>query len=300
MGSATPPLTVGMPVYNGARYVADAIESILRQTYSDFEFIISDNASTDNTEEICRSYAAIDRRIVYSRLAENRGAAPNFNRVFLKNRSPFFKFAAADDVCAPHFLERCKTAYQHAPEDTVLCFPTTIKIDSEGRQQGILEESMDLRQPEPHARFRVFLLNYFYSNCFYGLLRAASYRSTRLHKSYHSADVVLLAELALRGQFWQLDEPLLMRRFHEEMSHEANPTPAKIRSWYDPSKRGTLAFPRIRMFWEFLGAIGTTPMSTTERIRCGKELVTVWIPKNWKRMAWDVVRNAGISIPRRS
>lgn len=300
MGNAIPPVTVGMPVYNAERYLPAAIDSILGQTFGDFEFIISDNASTDGTEEICRSYATADRRITYSRLAENQGAAPNFNRVFLLNRSSLFKFAASDDVCAARFLEVCLAAYQDAPEDTVLCFPGTIEIDETGDQIGVIEDRLDLRQPEPHARFRAFLANYVLSNCFYGVMRAAAYGSTRLHKAYDSADVVLLGELALRGQFWQLGEPLFLRRFHERMSHKANPTPSSIRHWYDPSRRRNRAYPRFKMLWEFMRGIDTTPMSTAERMRCRAVLARVWLPDNWKGMVREVAANVGISIPHRA
>ena len=300
MSRAAPPLTVGMPVYNGERYVADAIEAILGQTYGDFDFVISDNASTDGTEDICRSYAGNDQRIVYSRLPENRGATPNFNRVFLMSRSPLFKFAASDDVCAPRFLDVCMAAHRDAGDKAVLCFPTTIKIDAEGKHLGTIEERMDLRQSTPHARFRAYLQHYYLSNCFYGVVRSAVYGSTRMLKSYDSSDMVLLGELALRGQFWQLDEPLFLRRFHVQMSHKANPTPRRIRRWQDTSIRDRASLPRSRMFWEFLRAIDTTELSTTEKMRCRRELATVWLPKKWKSMVRELVESVGIPVPRRT
>lgn len=300
MGSAIPPVTVGMPVYNGESYVAEAIESILGQTYGDFEFIISDNASTDGTEEICRSYADKDNRIVYSRLPENCGAAPNFNRVFLLGRSEYFKFAASDDLCDPRLLEVCMAAYQDAPADVVLCFPQTVKIDGDGNRLGTIEEKMDLRQAEPHARFRAYLTDYWLSNCFYGVLRSAAYGSTRMLKSYDPSDLVLLGELALRGQFWQLDEPLFLRRFHDGMSHKANRTAEEIQQWFDTSARKrSRDFQKTRMFWEFVRAIDTTPMSTAERMRCRREFGRVWVRKYWKTLGREIVEGAGVPVPRR-
>jgi len=300
VGNAIPPLTVGMPVYNGERYVAEAIESIIDQTFGDFEFIISDNASTDGTEDVCRSYAAKDSRITYSRLAENCGAAPNFNRVFLMSRSEHFKFAASDDLCAPPFLELCMAAYQDAPTDLVLCFPKTVKIDADGNHQGTIEEKMDLRQAKPHARFRAYLTNYWLSNCFYGVMRSAAYRSTRMLKSYDPSDLVLLGELALQGQFWQLNEPLFLRRFHAGMSHKANQTAKDIQQWFDTATRkGSRDFQKTKMFWEFLRAIDTTDMSTSERMRCRREFGRVWLRKYSKTIAREVVEGAGIPLPRR-
>ena len=74
-----PLVSVGLPVYNGEDYVAEAIESILAQTYQNFELLINDNASTDRTEAICRAYAAADERVMYARNQTNLGAAANYN-----------------------------------------------------------------------------------------------------------------------------------------------------------------------------------------------------------------------------
>jgi glycosyltransferase involved in cell wall biosynthesis len=105
---ATPPrVSIGLPVYNGERFLKDALDSILSQTYRDFELIISDNASSDHTEEICRRYAARDERVRYYRYDNNVGAARNFNRVFQLSRGEYFKWAAHDDICSPGFLQRC-------------------------------------------------------------------------------------------------------------------------------------------------------------------------------------------------
>ena len=70
----SPRVSIGMPVYNGAAFLKESLDSLLSQTYGDFELIISDNASTDETESICRSYAAGDPRVRYQRQEENRGA----------------------------------------------------------------------------------------------------------------------------------------------------------------------------------------------------------------------------------
>jgi glycosyltransferase involved in cell wall biosynthesis len=296
---AIPPLAVGIPVHNGERYVGQAIESILDQTYGDFELIISDNHSTDGTEEICRSYLSRDKRVVYNRLADNVGAAGNFNRVFQLSRSPLFKFAAHDDVCAPRCLEVCMTAFADAPDDVVLCFPSTVKIDEAGVQHGPIPDKLDLRHRKPHQRFRAFLWRYHLSNCFYGIVRSAAYGSTRLHQTFVAADVVLLGELALRGQFWQLPEPLFMRRVHAGMSGQANPTLPQLALHYDAAYRGDTVFYRVTMFREFLRAIDTTPMTAAERLLCRQALVTTWLPKYWKAISHELLSGAGSKLDRR-
>jgi glycosyltransferase involved in cell wall biosynthesis len=102
--TALPLVSIGMPVYNGASLVREAVESLLAQTYAHFELIISDNASTDSTPAICRELAARDSRIRYVRNEMNTGAVANFHRVVHLARGDFFMWAAHDDRWAPEFI----------------------------------------------------------------------------------------------------------------------------------------------------------------------------------------------------
>ncbi len=113
MSNLTPKVSVGMPVYNGAETLPAALDSLLAQTYTDFEVLINDNASTDATEAICRAYAARDSRIRYERNSANLGAAGNFNRVFERARGAYFKWFACDDLLAPDYLAECVAALEH-------------------------------------------------------------------------------------------------------------------------------------------------------------------------------------------
>jgi glycosyltransferase involved in cell wall biosynthesis len=110
-----PMLTVGMPVYNADRFLAKALDSFLGQTFKDFELLISDNASTDRTEEICREYAARDHRIRYFRNPQNMGAGWNFRRVYSLANEKYYKYAAHDDFIEPTFLEECTAALEADP-----------------------------------------------------------------------------------------------------------------------------------------------------------------------------------------
>ena len=101
-------ITIGLPVYNGEQSIAKAIESILLQSFENFDLLISDNASSDNTEKICKRFAEKDKRIRYVRQPKNIGMHPNFKFV-LDNALPnaeFFIFAASDDQKSPSFLEK--------------------------------------------------------------------------------------------------------------------------------------------------------------------------------------------------
>src|SRR5260370_35870186 len=103
----TPQVSIGLGVYNGEPFLKDTLDSILAQTFEDFELIISDNASSDHTEEICRNYAARDRRIKYSRNPVNLGLYTNLNEVFRRSFGQYFRWSAADDLFEPTSLEVC-------------------------------------------------------------------------------------------------------------------------------------------------------------------------------------------------
>src|ERR1700691_2946887 len=129
--SAAPPISIGMPVYNGEKYIVEALDSILGQTYADFELIISDNASEDRTAEICQDFVKKDPRIRYFRQPSNLGAPRNFNFVFEQSGGQYFKWAADNDVCDHDLLGICKKVLDDRPE-VVLCFGKTVAIDQHG------------------------------------------------------------------------------------------------------------------------------------------------------------------------
>src|SRR5882762_8329729 len=96
--TGVPRLSLGLPVYNGEEYLAESLDALLGQSYGDFELVISDNASADGTEEICRQYADKDSRIRYVRQPKNIGATPNHNYLFEVCRTELFKWVSHDDL----------------------------------------------------------------------------------------------------------------------------------------------------------------------------------------------------------
>ena len=108
---STPRVSIGLPVYNGEKYLRAALDCILRQDYADFELVICDNASSDGTEAICREYAARDGRIRYTRNETNIGASGNYKRVFELARGEFFKWASHDDTFHPSLVRRCMEVF---------------------------------------------------------------------------------------------------------------------------------------------------------------------------------------------
>ena len=122
---------VGLPVYNGEKYIAESLEALLGQGFTDFELIISDNASTDSTGEICRRYEDPDSRVRYFRQSRNIGLSPNHNFVAERARGELFKWASNDDLYARDLLERCIDALDQYP-DIVLARCWTAKVDESG------------------------------------------------------------------------------------------------------------------------------------------------------------------------
>ena len=259
-------VSIGLPVYNGERFLKAAIDSILAQTYVDFELIISDNASTDRTEEICRSYK--DARVRYYRSETNKGAAWNYNRVFQLATGKYFKWAAHDDVIAPDFVQRCVDALDDDPS-AVLCQGQIKMIDEEGnfiKNHPLLPK---VKSKKPHRRFSEMMLKHHISLHIFGLIRSDALRKTKLIDFYGGSDRVLLAHLALLGRFIELPQYLFFSRLHTRQSsikYEGNLS--AYAAWFDPRKKGKMLFPWWRVMREYARIVFITCRHMHERAIC--------------------------------
>jgi len=267
MRRIAPRMSVGMPVYNGEAYLEEAIRSVLDQTYGDFELIISDNASTDRTESVCRDYASQDTRIVYTRNKENVGASKNYNRVFNLASGEYFRWFNADDVCAPKLHQRCIEVLD-ANRDAVLCYGKTDIIDSGGRLIEHYHDHLDLQQDRSIDRFMLFFKVVGLTNVIYGLMRSAAVARTKLmgDGSYPAADVNFMAELTLFGKFIEIPEQLFFRRMHDQASSwdRRNDEVQRV-FWKGNAKRYTL--PRWKKNYAYLKAIQAAPIGDLEKIK---------------------------------
>jgi glycosyltransferase involved in cell wall biosynthesis len=217
-----PSLTIGLPVYNGEHFLAEALDSLLAQTYQDFELIISDNASTDRTAEICQEYVARDARIRYVRQSVNVGAAPNHNALVLLARGRYFKWASHDDLYAPTLLQRCIEVLESDP-GPVLVHSWDAVIDERGRVVRSEPYSFDTNNPRPSARLRT-LLYVPTGNDIYGVIRTEVLSRVNPHGSYYNADRTFVASLCLQGPFRQVPEVLYLRRDHADRASRASCT----------------------------------------------------------------------------
>ena len=275
-------ISIGLPVYNGEDYLAQALDALLAQTYHHFELIISDNASTDRTAQICQAYAAKDSRIAVYRSEENLGAAWNYNRVFELSKGKYFKWAAHDDLCEPSYLEKCVDVLE-ADSTVSLCYANTAVIDPSGAVKSRYTEDLHLQSPQISDRYRAFhqrFLRKYKCNAVFGVMRRDDLVNTDLIGRYEASDITLLGELALMGRLTEIPEYLFSRRDHPEMSGRANPTAEAIAAWFDPENKKKRLMPMSRLLWEHIKAISRVPMPLTERLRC-YSLLRIFL--RWKR-----------------
>ncbi|GAK58828.1 glycosyl transferase, family 2 [Candidatus Vecturithrix granuli] len=284
-----PQVSVGLPVYNGENFIAEAIDSILNQSFEDLELVICDNASTDTTMEICQKYLSQDKRIQYHRHEKNFGAAYNYNRSFELASGEYFKWISHDDLCAPTFLERCVEVLDRETS-CVLCYPKTAIIDEYGEILSYHEDKLDLSDSVPHKRLRKFLRKPAGCNPVFGLIRRDILATTQLIGAYESSDHNLLVELCLRGQFCEVPEYLFFRRNHPKMSRRVNKSSRDFALWFDPNYRGANRFPFLKLLLELIKCIQHSPISLREKCLCSGELIGAAFVLSYRAAIWSRAR----------
>lgn len=295
MSSKRPIVSLGLPVYNGENYLAMAIESVLAQTFADFELIITDNASTDGTQAICEHYAAMDSRIRYHRNQMNLGAAPNFNLAFDLSRGRYFKWVAHDDLMATEFLEQCITIMEE-DSSIALCFSDVLIIDENGHQIDTYEITLDTNTPMAGRRYRSLLLDWHMCFDVFGLIRSEALRQTPRMPNYGHGDGVLLARLSLLGRFHKIDAYLFQARRHPEQSmlqfsydlYRGGLDYRAYAEWFDQSKRGMLLMPQWRILAGYYIAIWQTPIHRATKLRCHMHILR-WIVRNRTQLWGDLI-----------
>lgn len=290
-----PRVTIGLPVYNGSNYLSTALDAILAQTFGDFRVLISDNASTDDTEAICRNYASRDSRIDYQRLTENLGAGPNYDRVFTLSDSEYFQWLAHDDLVYPEFLAKTVAALEAAP-DAVLAFTGCANIDPDGDVIDIEPPRQELTSPESHTRLASAIYSGHNTYPIFGLMRSSAVRNTDLHGSYTGSDRVLLAQMAMQGPFVEVPEVLFGYRRHPEQSIKMDPARKKSgllahprEAWFDVTRADKIVFPNWKRLGGYMRAISNAGVPATERRRAYREIVRWLADNNWKKLAVDAV-----------
>ena len=289
-------MSIGLPVYNGERFLGVAIDSLLGQTFTDFELVISDNASSDGSEAICREYAARDPRVRYYRNSRNIGGSRNHNRVVELSVGEYFLMGAHDDLREPEYL-RSTVAVLDADPGCVICFTRTRWIDEEGHPLASRPFELRVDDSDPVLRFRELIRMDHMLDPIYGLMRAAILKRTPLEGQYADCDRVELAELALYGRFVQLPEVLFSRRDHPAQSTKVHRSRQDRTAWFEPDAPTQLVFPHFRQLREYLIAILRVPLSLRVRLRCLQAMLE-WTWKQRGRL-WEDIHDGAFSIARR-
>jgi glycosyltransferase involved in cell wall biosynthesis len=265
-GERVPEISIGMPVYNGERYISEAIESILNQSFPDFELIICDNKSTDSTRKICEYYAERDGRIRYVRHEENIGGPRNWNYVFSCAKAPYFKWAPANDTIHRDMLAKCKEALDSRP-DVVVCFPRTILVDEIGKflEYYAHDDALDLQSDSPCDRFLTLMTNVQLNNAQCGLIRTDILRKTGLEGIYERGDIGLMAELSLHGKFYRVAEYLSYRRMSAS-TFTTRLSKTDLAKFIEPGRKKKLEFSEWKFQLGILRSIFRSPIRLSQKI----------------------------------
>jgi glycosyltransferase involved in cell wall biosynthesis len=267
--TAVPRLSIGLPVYNGENFLAESLDALLGQTYTGFELIISDNASTDGTRDICLSYAKQDSRVRYFRQQRNIGIAPNRNFVTQQATGELFKAASHDDLYSRDLLRLCIEALDEHPQ-VVLAHSWSAMVDAAGTVTELLEYPVNTVASRAPDRFRSMLFDG-WGDDDSGVIRMDVLRRATAHGSYHFADRTFTAEIALYGPFYLVPDWLFFRRCHPGQAGGL-PSVRERCIGLDPRRANQLTNPAARLYAEYIlgyiRAIWRAPLTPSERREC--------------------------------
>lgn len=208
-----PKLTVGIPVYNGGRVLKRALDSLMDQTFTDFEVRVIDNASTDDTEQIARAFAEKDPRILYHRNPVNMGASYSGRRMMFSSDAEFYVIMHCDLAWAPTFAEEC-LARLEADQSAVLAYSYCQFIDIDGNNLDLVRDTASFADDDPARRYLDILQKMGWCTAFHGIMRRPVMLDLVLAKNFNNnaaGDNEFLALMALKGKLIQIEKPLLYR-----------------------------------------------------------------------------------------
>jgi len=274
VSSASPAVTVGVPVYNAEQYLAQTLRSILSQTFTSFELVISDNASTDGTPAICAGFARTDPRVRYVRQARNIGAPRNYNALVALARGRYLKWSSSNDLIEPQFLAACVPILE-ARQDVVLVYPRTRYFDSATGNVRDHADDLNLQGDDPVERYKQCDRRLWANNVMNGVIRVEALKASTLHWDYRSSDMELVVELSLYGKFVEVPQPLFYRRTEAAAKYDAG----RHRLYY-PHETGGHAFGAWQSVGQMLQAANRAPLTFSDRMRLYDYLVhRIW----WRR-----------------
>ncbi|HEY1167874.1 MAG TPA: glycosyltransferase [Candidatus Limnocylindrales bacterium] len=269
MDQRAPLVSIGMPTYNGARYLAQSLDSLLGQDYPNFELVISDNCSTDETGAIARSYAKRSDRVLYVRHETHVGVSASFNRALGLARGTYFMWAADHDLWEPTLISRCFAALEADPA-AVLAYPQSLLIDGNGAVIEEMDDQIDLDQPSALDRYKRLIWRLAICNMIYGVARREALVATGGFPDVFSPDHLVLARLALRGPILRVGGHLYLRRQNRPPETADEDRKRRLDALY-PSKAGDRAsMPASHLYRDLrdlhIRAIRESSLSVAEKL----------------------------------
>lgn len=289
----SPKVSIALPVFNGAGSVGKTIQTILDQTFTDFELIICDNASTDDTAEICKSFAEKDSRIRYVRNETNIGAIPNFNKAFGLATGEYFKWVGHDDWYDPDTMKECVEALDSNP-DFVLCYwlETMTDIEGEVLREYSYEQRFRVDSEDPRTRFRQWTWSFrngSKGDPIYGMFRRSVASKTRLIQPIYHGHFMMLSEMALLGPWITLN-----KRCSYRVYNNVRTTPRKVFAWMNKGHHAEdvpRSFPHWRVIKESCSIVRRADsLSKFDKMRLWADILRFEATDNSRGLARDVAQ----------
>jgi glycosyltransferase involved in cell wall biosynthesis len=278
-----PAVSIGMPVYNGEKYIREAFDTLLSQSHTDFELIISNNASTDRTEAICQQYASKDSRIRYVRQSTNTGALANFVVVLEKAQGDYFMWAAADDKWDPSWICEMLNTIKATGSDAAFGQIHAINENSEVVDHYMNNETFEYYGPRWLRQLKYFLQfeGGGKANPIYGLWKTAHLREIKINN--YSYDYLIVFDLLGKTEIAGCSESTFYKRIHDDCEGGGVPIAAN-RGFYDTTLR----------IWRYLvSPIPNGLISQYVRLSVGtKASIVATIPLKYLIAYWFMLSNS--------
>lgn len=277
--NAVPLVTIAVPIFNEARFIDSSLRSLRSQDYPNLEIVVSDNASTDETLEICQRHAAEDPRIRILRAECNVGVTPNFQKTLDGSQGKYFMWAAGHDLWTPNLVSECVRLLEAHPGASV-AFGSCTWIDGDGQPYPRQSGWTDTRGMGPIARMATI----FWGNMHpvVGVIRGDVLRSLPPISNFAGGDLVLLADLVLRGDFVHASQATWSRReFRHETHHDD-----KLRRYASADSGITRSllwrvFPLLRLPLALLGVVKRAGLPVVDRLALQALLLVSFPVRYW-------------------
>lgn len=291
--TAAPPVSIGIPTYQRPETLKRALASALAQDHSRLEVVISDNASQDETEEVCRAAAARDTRVRYLRHERNRGSTFNFNCLFEACRGDYVMMLADDDWLDPQYVRSCLQALRADEAMALVGGRARYVRGAAFVRDGVLHEHCS---PDPAARVREYLAQVDDNGIFYGLMPRAVLERVRPLPNVLGNDWLHVARIACQGRIRTLESV----RIHRELGGTSVDIGSILSSFGEPGWQARI--PQLVIARELLRDIawehpGYESLGRMRRVALGFTGAAASI--RWRALAWHLITPTMLQLARR-